>query len=203
MSTPQLLKECSNQQVNNVSLYFREFRISMRIEYMRYFYIKNLQSIERGIGRYLQFNEGVRKPTAIFHSEYIADHFKCTLQYSEINDKLVIGTFINCAEDIEELHSIGVTAIICLQSDFDLKRKYVNQGDMRRLAKAKGIVYRHVPIRDKDPIHYIERAPEALRNLENLAKAEHKVYVHCNAGIGRAPQTAILHLIITGRLSLE
>jgi len=64
------------------------------------------------------------------------------------------------------------------------------------------MVFVNAPIRDNDPQHYIKRAPDVLKIVEDLFKANHKIYIHCTAGIGRAPQTALLHLILHRGMNL-
>lgn len=68
-----------------------------------------------------------------------------------------------------------------------MERKCVNAYDLRRYCKTKGILYMNEPVRDNDPSHYVERAPDILNVIEDLYKANHHIYIHCTAGIGRAP----------------
>jgi protein-tyrosine phosphatase len=83
-----------------------------------------------------------------------------------------------------------------------MERKFVNIKEIQRCCQSKGIVYINAPIRDNDPQHYIKRAPDVLKIVEELFKANHKIYIHCTAGIGRAPQTALLHLILHREMPL-
>lgn len=98
----------------------------MREDMMRYHYIKDFVKIERGIGRYMLFNNHLSKPFAIQYSEYVPEVFKEELSFDHIVDNLTVGSFINSANDIAALHARGVTAIVNLQTKRDMERKYVN-----------------------------------------------------------------------------
>lgn len=113
--------------------------------------------------------------------------FKEELSFDNISEKLSIGSFINSSNDITSLHKLGVTAIVNLQTKRDMERKNVNIYEIKRLCKVKGILFINAPIRDNDPIDYVKRAPEVLDIIEDLYKANHHIYIHCTAGIGRAP----------------
>ncbi|EAS07016.1 dual specificity phosphatase domain protein (macronuclear) [Tetrahymena thermophila SB210] len=197
---PQQL--CYEQQIpsmncdQQLSLYYQDFYVDMREDMMRYYYIKNFVQVERGIGRYIIFNNHITKPFAIQYSLAIPEVFKEELSFDNITENLSIGSFINSANDISSLHKLGVTAIVNLQTKRDMERKYVNAQEIRKICKSKGILFINTPIRDNDPVDYVQRAPEVLDIIEDLYKANHHIYIHCTAGIGRAPQTAILHLVL-------
>jgi protein-tyrosine phosphatase len=51
-----------------------------------------------------------------------------------------------------------------------------------------------VPIRDFDPIDLRAKLKKAVSALDALVRRNHRVYVHCTAGVGRAPAVAIAWL---------
>jgi dual specificity MAP kinase phosphatase len=63
--------------------------------------------------------------------------------------------------------------------------------------KAKGIEYLHLPIKDAHPpeLAQIESMVDWINS--EILKGR-KVYMHCAAGVGRAPTMAIAYLVSTG-----
>ena len=52
-----------------------------------------------------------------------------------------------------------------------------------------------IPILDFDPADLTQHIEQAASQLGALEKAGHRTYVHCTAGVGRAPAVAIGHLV--------
>lgn len=149
------------------------------------------------------FNNHINKPFAFQYSEQVPEIFKEDLSLNNISENLIIGSFINSTNDINSLHSQGVTAIVNLQTKRDMERKFVNIQEIRKHCKSKGILFINAPIRDNDPIDYIQKAHDVLDIIKDLYNANHCMYIHCTAGIGRAPQTAILHLVLHRKYNIN
>jgi len=52
------------------------------------------------------------------------------------------------------------------------------------------------PIRDNDPQSFIERGKNAAASLERVLGEGKLTYVHCTAGMGRAPSTVMTYLVL-------
>ena len=117
------------------------------------------------------------------------------IDYDQILPNLYVGTYPETLEDIQELkvHS-GVTAVLSLQSDEDLRDRGIDWPAMEQSYKKLGLEVQRVPLLDFDPEDQRQHLPEAVSALARLLAAGHIVYLHCNAGTGRSPLVAMAYL---------
>jgi protein-tyrosine phosphatase len=114
---------------------------------------------------------------------------------SQILPKLLIGSFPADAEDIERLRrDFGITAVLSVQTDDDLAYSDVDWPQLEARYRKSGIETRRIPVRDFDQDDLRERLPECVAALDELLRAGHTVYVHCNMGVNRSPTIAIAYL---------
>jgi protein-tyrosine phosphatase len=122
---------------------------------------------------------------------------------STITDSLLVGEYPRIS-DIEWLkEEFGITAIHNLQDDEDLRINgidVVGLGEACRLHRIKLV---RTPIRDGSSDDMAARLGDALRNLEALLSSRELVYLHCNAGLNRAPTLAIAWLRANAGMSLN
>ncbi len=120
-----------------------------------------------------------------------------SLDWDEITEHIVIGT---CPMDGSDLDTVvgetGVTAVLSLQHPDDLEYWNIDLDELREVADRLELAFRRCPIRDFDIDHMRERLPEAVNRLAKLRNADHRVYVHCTAGRGRAPLTTLAYLVL-------
>ncbi|EKX37347.1 hypothetical protein GUITHDRAFT_116460 [Guillardia theta CCMP2712] len=114
---------------------------------------------------------------------------------------LFIGPYPQCKDDVERMKAAGVTGVVNVQTQKDIMQRMVNMDLMRGLYHEQGIEFRHVPIEDfngQDLAERVKFAAKATHELVELAKSrgqEPRVYIHCTAGMGRAPATACVYLV--------
>lgn len=116
-----------------------------------------------------------------------------------IAPRLWVGPSPHRPQDLDSLARAGVTAVLNLQTDQDLQRRGVELDRLGEELGRRGIELHRVPIRDFDEPDLIRRLPEATATLDRLLKAGHSTYVHCTAGIGRAPAVILVYLVRQGR----
>jgi protein-tyrosine phosphatase len=122
---------------------------------------------------------------------------------SEITDYLLIGEYPR-EDDIEWLHDEHrVTAIHNLQDDEDLRINALDSARLREVSARHGIKYVRTPIQDGSADDMADRLRAALSDLAVLVGGNERVYLHCNAGLNRAPTLAIAYLRAHGRMSLD
>lgn len=122
---------------------------------------------------------------------------------SEITDYLLVGEYPRVA-DIEWLRrEHRVTAIHNLQDDEDLRINALDIGELEAAADSQGIAYARTPIHDGSSDDVARRLEAALADLHTLVAGERRVYLHCNAGLNRAPTLAIAYLRAHRGMSLE
>lgn len=122
---------------------------------------------------------------------------------SVISDELLVGEYPN-QDDIGWLKdTYGITAVHNLQDDDDLRMNGLDARLLRSEYDAHGIDYIRTPIQDGSADAMAERLEAALHDLRELVDSNGRVYVHCNAGMNRAPTLAIAFLRAYRQMSLE
>ena len=116
------------------------------------------------------------------------------LSYAQILPRLFIGSHPRTIEDIERLRSeASITAVLNIHTDDDMRAVNLDFPPLEAHYKTSLIVLRRTPM--------IEEQAElrgklwyAIQALSELLAEGHTVYLHCTAGIGRAPTVAIGYL---------
>ena len=122
---------------------------------------------------------------------------------TEISSGLLVGEFPR-PEDIAWLSSeFGVTAIHNLQDDEDLALNGLLERELADACRSNGIKFVRTQIQDGSADAMAERLGDTLAALAALIDAGERVYLHCNAGLNRAPTLAIAYLRAHGEMSLD
>lgn len=122
---------------------------------------------------------------------------------TEISPTLLIGEFPR-PQDIAWLKAeFAVTAVHNLQDDEDLALNGLRERELAETYRESGIKIVRTPIQDGSADAMAERLSDALGALDNLIGAGERVYLHCNAGLNRAPTLAIAYLRAHGEMSLD
>jgi len=111
-----------------------------------------------------------------------------------LKNKLLIGSCPMTAGDVAQLKAAGITAVLNLQTDFDLQQRDIDWPAMADAYRELGVVVRRFPIEDFSPSDMRRKLHACVRILADLIRAGHVVYVHCNAGINRSPTVAVAYL---------
>ena len=107
---------------------------------------------------------------------------------------LIVGEYPNIA-DVPWLRStLGVDAVICLQDDADLASKRLRLNELRQAYLAQGIAFEHVPIPDGEFEFLADRLPVIVDLVHRHVDTGATAYLHCNAGMNRAPTAAIAYM---------
>lgn len=122
---------------------------------------------------------------------------------SEITELLLVGEYPR-RTDIEWLRSEHrVTAIHNLQDDEDLRINALDIAALRETCDRHGITLVRTPIQDGSADDMAQRLAAALDDLAALIHSRQRVYLHCNAGLNRAPTLAIAYLRAHAGMSLD
>jgi len=119
------------------------------------------------------------------------------LDYNRILPDLIVGSCLQTAADVDRLaEQEGVTTIFCIQEDTDMAYFNLDLQPILDRCKERGDI-KHVrfPIHDFDPYDLRRKLPNAVSKLAQ----EHNprtgvIYIHCTAGMGRAPATALAYM---------
>jgi protein-tyrosine phosphatase len=122
-------------------------------------------------------------------------HFERGLYYHEVDRNLICGSQPRNPDDVHQLKvTENVTTILNLQQDKDLAYWNVDGERIRRKCKELGINFVRRPAKDFDPHSLRKTIPSAVQVIHETLASNGRVYVHCTAGLGRAPAVCIAFL---------
>ncbi|MGH8013749.1 MAG: dual specificity protein phosphatase family protein [Candidatus Binataceae bacterium] len=113
---------------------------------------------------------------------------------TEICESLLIGEYLRLNDIAWLKREYRVSAIQNLQDDVDLRINGLDIEALRRTCDQNGIKLVRTPIQDGSADDMAGRLSAALADLAALIQAGERVYVHCNAGLNRAPTLAIAYM---------
>lgn len=118
------------------------------------------------------------------------------MNYNFILPDLIVGSCLQTPADVDKLRDIGVKTIFCLQQDSDLEYFGVDIAAIRQYANSSGdIQHLRAEIRDFDAFDLRMRLPAVVSKLYKAINRNGGVtYIHCTAGLGRAPATALAYM---------
>lgn len=109
-----------------------------------------------------------------------------------IAQNLVVGSSLLEENEIEKLRSLGITAILSLETEEDVGKDRINWEET--VALAANLTFRNVPVNDLDRADLQRKLPECVLALDEMLKAGHVVYLHCTVGASRSPTVAAAYL---------
>ncbi|XP_024970723.1 phosphoglucan phosphatase DSP4, amyloplastic-like isoform X2 [Cynara cardunculus var. scolymus] len=118
------------------------------------------------------------------------------MNYDFITPDLIVGSCLQTPADVDKLRSIGVKTIYCLQQNSDLEYFSVDIGAIREYASTfSDIQHLRAEIRDFDAFDMRLRLPYVVSKLHKAVNRNGGItYIHCTAGLGRAPATALAYM---------
>lgn len=119
------------------------------------------------------------------------------LNYNRVLPDLVVGSCLRSAEDVDFLaDKENVKVVFCLQMDSDMEYFDLDINPIIQRCKERGDVkHVRVPVRDFDPFDLRKKLPAAVSRLaKEHDPSNGTVYIHCTAGLGRAPATALAYM---------
>jgi protein-tyrosine phosphatase len=120
-----------------------------------------------------------------------------------IPGRLWVGAYVR-PEETASIAKMGITTVVSLQTDDDLDLYRLSSVKQVQACAAAGIDFRRVPTPDFDKDALWANLPACVGEVQSaLADPRACVYLHCTAGINRAPTTAAAYLILTENMSPE
>jgi dual specificity protein phosphatase-like protein len=115
---------------------------------------------------------------------------------------LLIGEYPT-PDDAEWLRTVhGVTAVLSLQDDADLASKGLDVGALEQAYRMHDVRFHRIPVPDCDTDVLRAQLNVIVALLIRLLRAGECVYLHCNAGLNRAPTAVIAYLHVEQGLPL-
>jgi protein-tyrosine phosphatase len=122
---------------------------------------------------------------------------------TELLPELLIGEYPQPADIGWLKERFGVSAVHSLQDERDLVVNGLSLAELTRACREQGIRFVRTPIADGSSDDLARHLGQALGALEALASGRERVYLHCNAGVNRAPTVAIAFIHRRLNLTLE
>jgi atypical dual specificity phosphatase len=124
-----------------------------------------------------------------------------SLNWGEITPQIVIGSCPMKPADLRRIRDgADVSAVFSLQHDDCHAYWSIDYGQMCSAGAALALEMDRRPIRDFDIPDMRRHLPTAVSGLARLLSQGHRTYVHCTAGLGRAPLTVLGYLtLVEGR----
>jgi protein-tyrosine phosphatase len=116
---------------------------------------------------------------------------------------LLIGEYPRQDDVVWLRDTFEISAVHNLQDDEDLRVNGLDIEALRREYEAHAIQLLRTPIQDGSADAMGERLEAALNDLHSLISGGRRVYLHCNAGLNRAPTLAIAYLRGFRKMSLD
>ncbi|WOG96982.1 hypothetical protein DCAR_0416321 [Daucus carota subsp. sativus] len=132
-------------------------------------------------------------------------HHDLGMNYTLITENLIVGSQPQKAEDVDHLkNEENVAYILNLQQDKDFEYWGIDLQSVVNRCQKIGIRHMRRPARDFDGDSLRAGLPKAVSSLEwAISEGKGRVYVHCTAGLGRAPAVAIAYLFWFGDMDLN
>lgn len=122
-------------------------------------------------------------------------HYERGLYYHEVATNLLCGTQLRNPQEVQQLHrEEKITTVLNLQQDKDIEYWGIDFDAVRRQSEQLQVKHIRRPARDFDPDSLRRMLPAAVRVVAEELSADKRVYVHCTAGLGRAPAVCIAYL---------
>lgn len=125
------------------------------------------------------------------------------INFDRIEADIFLGSAPATSVDVARLATMKVTAVLSLQSDEDFKTHGINLKKLQSAYNYNKITLHRFPILDFDEIDLGKRLAEPVHALHGLLTQGHRIYVHCNAGVCRAPATVLGYLCHYRGMSID
>ncbi len=130
--------------------------------------------------------------------------WRWSLNWGEITPQILIGTCPMKPEDLAEIKAgTNVSAVFSVQHDDCLAYWDIDYAEMLAEGERLGLTMARHPLRDFDLVDQRKNLPYAVVELAQLQAAGHRSYVHCTAGMGRAPLVVLGYLTLVERIDPE
>jgi protein-tyrosine phosphatase len=125
------------------------------------------------------------------------------INFGRIEQNIFVGSAPQAAIDVDRLKKMKITSVVSLQSDHDFQTHHIDWPQLQSAYQQHDISVQRFPIIDFDETDLGNKLVPPVKTLNSLLLVGHRVYVHCNAGICRAPATVLGYLCHYRGMSME
>jgi protein-tyrosine phosphatase len=125
------------------------------------------------------------------------------INFARIEPNIFVGSAPQSGVDVARLRQMKISAVVSLQSDEDLKAHRIDWKNLQSAYQNNNINLQRFPIKDFDEADLGNKLAQPVMALNALLSVNNRVYVHCNAGVCRAPATVLGYLCHFRGMSIE
>ncbi|MEM7358130.1 MAG: dual specificity protein phosphatase family protein [Pseudomonadota bacterium] len=125
------------------------------------------------------------------------------INFDRIEADIFVGSAPQSSVDVARLKQMKITAVLSLQSDEDFAAHRIDWQKVEKAYQYNDIQVYRFPIIDFDPVDLGLKLAEPVQQLNRLLATGHRLYVHCNAGVCRAPATVLTYLCHYRGMTME
>jgi len=123
-----------------------------------------------------------------------------SFEWDDIRPDLVVGSCPRIVENFVDLKRAGVAALLSLQEDHTQDKLRMEEHMCQEALTTLGLKLVNVPMRDFNVEDQRQNLLKAVCVLHKLLNEHPRVFVHCTAGINRAPLVVVGYLtFVEGR----
>lgn len=116
------------------------------------------------------------------------------INFACIESQIFVGSAPQSIVDLQRLQQMGISSVLSLQTNRDFETHRIDWEKLQNFYQSIGLQVHRFPIKDFDESDMGEKLAEPIKQLNTLLLDGKRVYVHCNAGICRAPATILGYL---------
>lgn len=125
------------------------------------------------------------------------------INFDQIEADIFIGSAPQSSVDVARLAQKNITAVLSLQSDADFQSHRIDWKKLQSAYQYNKIVLQRFQIIDFDESDMGNKLVAPVITLNQLLTQGNRVYVHCNAGVCRAPGTVLGYLCHYRGMTIE
>eukprot|EP01017_Pseudomicrothorax_dubius_P003356 TRINITY_DN10461_c0_g1_i1.p1 TRINITY_DN10461_c0_g1~~TRINITY_DN10461_c0_g1_i1.p1 ORF type:complete len:283 (-),score=61.58 TRINITY_DN10461_c0_g1_i1:85-933(-) len=133
----------------------------------------------------------------------IDTHFVADFALNQIDDKVYIGPYPQHPKEVGFIAQLNIHAVLSLQTGDDMANRGTSWNQIKARYNEKGIKAINFPMYDNNAEDIAKKAWSAANLLNQMIEKWGSVYVHCTAGVGRAPHTVVFYYHFFKRMPLE
>lgn len=130
-------------------------------------------------------------------------NFVSEMKFDKVPPNMFIGPYPQSASDVDSIVNGGATGVLNVQTDEDFEHRGIQWDVIKQRYDEQGVEVVRYPIRDFDRDALKEKLNGATHALDDMIKQGRDVYIHCTAGMGRAPAVAVAYLCWVKKMKLS
>ena len=110
---------------------------------------------------------------------------------------LYFGSYPSADSDIQRLHQAGVTQVINLQTEEEMRFYDIQVDEIQHSCAKRGMKFTKAPLKDFEEGEYCFDLFRIAQKIHHIVDVERQsLLIHCSSGITRSPTLALVYLCL-------